>query len=98
MTAADPPRPIDRTDRDPTFFDKRVDAMLTLVTGQAGAEYDKALHRRAVDLYHALEDGSRSYSETWLLAIKTALIERGVLSEEEIGRKLAAIENHHNHG
>ena len=86
------PRPLDRADREPTFFDKRVDAVLSLITGQGTPAYDRAMHGRASDLYHTLENDSQSYAETWLLALKTVLIERGVLSEAEISRKLAAIQ------
>lgn len=91
------PRPLDRTDREPTFFDKRVDAVLSLLTGQGTDRYDKTLHQRAIELYHSLEDDSRSYAETWLLAIKTVLVERGLLSEAEIDRKLDAIVRAHDH-
>ena len=51
MAEKTPPRPIDRTDKEPTFFDKRVDAILSLVTGQGTDHYRVDLHKRAVELY-----------------------------------------------
>lgn len=93
MTNADlkAPRPIDRTDGEPTWFDKRVDAMLSLITGQAKGPYDPELHKRAVEFYAEFEDPSRSYAESWLLAIRAVLVEQGTLSETEIDARLNAV-------
>ena len=85
------PRPIDRTDGEPTWFDKRVDAILSLITGQAKGPYDPALHKRAVEFYAAYEDPSRSYAESWLLAIRAVLVEQGTLSETEIDARLDVV-------
>jgi len=87
------PRPIDRTDGEPTWFDKRVDAILSLITGQANGPYDPALHKRAVEFYAEYEDPSRSYAESWLLAIRAVLVEQGTLSEIEIDTRLDAVRN-----
>lgn len=89
------PRPIDRTDGEPTFFDKRIDAMLSLVTGQGTDSYRPDLHKRAVELYAGLEDPSRSYAESWLLAIRALMLEQGVLREDEIDRRLHALQRAH---
>ncbi len=93
MTNADlkAPRPIDRTDGEPTWFDKRVDAMLSLITGQAKGPYDPELHKRAVEFYAEFEDPSRSYAESWLLAIRAVLVEQGTLNETEIDARLNAV-------
>ncbi len=85
------PRPIDRADGEPTWFDKRVDAILSLITGQAKGPYDPALHKRAVEFYAEYEDPSRSYAESWLLAIRAVLVEQGTLSENEIDARLQAV-------
>jgi quercetin dioxygenase-like cupin family protein len=85
------PRPIDRTDGEPTWFDKRVDALLALVTGQGKGPYDPELHKRAVEFYAEYEDPSRSYAESWLLAIRATLVEKGTLSEDEIDARLDAV-------
>ena len=90
MNTITPPRPIDRTDGDPTWFDKRVDAMLSLITGQANGPYDADLHKRAVEFYAQFEDPARSYAESWLLAIRAVMVERGTLNEIEIDARLAA--------
>lgn len=95
MADKTPPRPIDRTDKEPTFFDKRVDAMLALVTGQGTDRYRPDLHRRAIELYAGFEDPARSYAESWLLAIRALMLEQGVLSAAEVDRRLHALEHCH---
>jgi len=85
------PRPIDRREGEPTFFDKRIDAMLSLVTGQGTANYRPDLHRRAIELYAGFEDPTRSYAEAWLLAIRALMLEQGVLRADEIDRRLQAM-------
>lgn len=93
MVEKSAPRPIDRTDGELTFFDKRIDAMLSLVTGQGTDHYQPDLHRRAIELYAGFEDPSRSYAESWLLAIRALMLEQGVLREDEIDHRLHAL--HH---
>jgi hypothetical protein len=85
------PRPTDRTDGEPTWFDKRVDAILSLITGQATGPYDPALHKRAVEFYAEHEDPSRSYAESWLLAIRAVLVEQGTLIETEIDERIEVV-------
>lgn len=89
------PRPIDRTDKEPSFFDKRVDAMLSLVTGQGTDRYQPELHKRAIELYASFEAPSRSTAESWLLAIRALMLEQGVLSAAEVDRRLHALGHHH---
>ena len=85
------PRPTDRTDGELTWFDKRVDAILSLITGQATGPYEPALHKRAVEFYAEHEDPSRSYAESWLLAIRSVLVEQGTLTETEIDVRIEVV-------
>jgi hypothetical protein len=85
------PRPTDRTDGELTWFDKRVDAILSLITGQATGPYDPALHKRAVEFYTEHEDPGRSYAESWLLAIRAVLVEQGTLTETEIDVRIEVV-------
>ncbi len=93
MADRNAPRPIDRTDGEPTFFDKRIDAMLSLVTGQGTTAYRPDLHKRAIELYSGFEDPTRSYAESWLLAIRALMLEQGVLREDEIDHRLHALQH-----
>ncbi len=77
--------------RNMAFFDRRVDAILSLITGQGTGKYDPDLQRRAIEHYNRFEDPARSASEAWILAIKALAVETGALSETEIEEKLAAV-------
>ena len=87
----DAPRPVDHSDGEPTWFDKRVDAILSLITGQFNELYDPAMHKRAVEFYAEHEDPSRSYAESWLLAIRAVLVEQGTLIETEIDARIEVV-------
>lgn len=89
--SATTPRPIDRRDGEATWFDKRVDAMLALITGQSKGPYNAKLHKRAVAFYAEYEDPSRSYAESWLMAIRAVLLDEGVLGENELDARLNAV-------
>ncbi len=77
--------------RNMAFFDRRVDAILSLLTGQGTDKYDPDLQRRAIAHYNRFEDPTRSASEAWILAIKALAVETGALDENEIEEKLAAV-------
>ncbi len=77
--------------RNMAFFDRRVDAILSLITGQGTDKYDPDLQRRAIEHYNRFEDPARSASESWILAIKALAVEIGTLDEDEIEEKLAAV-------
>ena len=73
------------------FFERRVDAILSLITGQGTDKFDPDLQRRAIEHYNRFEDPARSASESWILAIKALAVETGALDENEIEEKLAAV-------
>jgi hypothetical protein len=82
------PRPI-QEDRGRSFFDKRVDAMLAVLTGQtAGQTFRTDLQTRAAELYAKHESDTRSYAESWILAIRDVLLEDGVLNKDTIEARL----------
>ena len=83
-----PARPI-QEDRGRAFFDKHVDAMLAVLTGQSGGQTFRAdLQKRAAELYAKYESPDRSYAESWILAIRDVLLEDGVLSENAVDARL----------
>lgn len=89
--AATPDRPI-QEDRGRSFFDKRVDAMLAVLTGQhGGSTFRAGLQKRAAGLYAKYEDPSRTYAESWILAIRDVLLEDGVLDDATIDARLAEL-------
>lgn len=83
--------PPEEAGRNMAFFDRRVDAILSLITGQGTDEYDPNLQRRAIEHYNRFEDPARSTSESWILAIRALAVEIGTLDEKEIEEKIAAV-------
>lgn len=78
-----PAGPIDRTEHELTFFDKRVDALYVLLTGPAKAAFTFDEVRRTIEGLPEAEYLGLSYYERWLKAIALLLVEKGLV---EAGR------------
>jgi hypothetical protein len=83
--------PIDHEEHDPTFYEKRIDAMLMLSTSPKVHAFSVDALRRAIEENTADDYTKRGYYEKWLKAIRQLLIEQGVLSETEIIERIEAI-------
>jgi hypothetical protein len=82
---------IDHAGHDYTFWERRIDAMVYLLF-KKGVVRDWAEMRHQIeslgpDVYERL-----SYYERWAAAAAALMIERGVVSREELGRRLAELE------
>lgn len=81
---------IDRTEHEYSMWEKRIDALLVLLSRKQLIRVDE--HRRAVEglgpsAYEALR-----YYERWITAIEQLMVEKGVLTREEIDRKVKDLE------
>ncbi len=85
-----PGDPIDREERPLTGFERRVDALMMLMIGPAGAFRADAL-RRAIEEYNNHDYKHLSYYDKWVRALRILLVEQGVLSDEQIDAKMADI-------
>lgn len=83
-----PGGPIDRTERVLEPWEKRVDAMVRLLgsSGRGIIKVDEL--RRTIEGFGAEEYDRMTYYERWILAVSNLLLEKGVLTTEELGRKL----------
>ena len=86
-----PAGPIEIDEHQRTFFDQRVDAMMRLLAHPEHGYYTVDAMRRAIeslphDDYHSL-----GYYERWVRAIRELVVEKGLLSEDELSQKLAAL-------
>ncbi|MSO93881.1 MAG: nitrile hydratase subunit beta [Rhodospirillales bacterium] len=84
--------PVDRTDHDPEPWEMRVDAIMRLLT-------DKKRQIMTVDeLRRGIEDlgpgayDELNYYERWIASITNILIEKGVITVDELGRRMSAVE------
>lgn len=85
-----PAGPVDRNEHVLNFWEWRVDALVRLLFAK-GHLTDFAELRRAVedmghDVYNRL-----SYYERWAGSVATLMVEKGVLSQAEIDRRIAEI-------
>jgi hypothetical protein len=87
--------PVDRTEHDYAPWEKRVDAILRLLADS------KRKILRVDELRRGIEDlgpgayDELSYYERWIASISNMLIEKGVISIDELGRKMAEVEARH---
>ena len=87
-----PAGPVPRTEHDYSMWEKRVDAMLVLLSGKNPKlitvdELRKNIEAIGPDAYDKM-----SYYERWIHSIAQTLIQRGVISIEELGRKMADVD------
>ncbi len=84
--------PIDRSEHKYVLWEKRVDALLLLLANPKRDlvrvdELRKNIEAIGPDAYDKL-----SYYERWITSITNTLIERGVITSDELSRKMAAVE------
>ena len=80
--------PIDRAERDPEPWEKRVDALMQLLSAPDRRIIRVDELRRAIEGLGAEEYDRLGYYERWITAIARLLLEKGVLTTDELGRKL----------
>lgn len=75
---------------DYALWEKRVDALLVLLSARGLLKVDEL--RRAVEQLGPGAYDELSYYERWIAAIAQVMLERGVLTSDELGRRMAEIE------
>lgn len=73
-----------------SFFEKRVDAMMRLLSHPSRAIITTDQNRRAIESLPDYND--LSYYERWIKSMRILLVEKGVLEEEEITRRVKEIQ------
>src|SRR5215470_14736783 len=79
---------IERGQHDYALWEKRVDAMLVLLSSKKLITTDElrlGIETLGADAYERL-----SYYERWIASISRALVARGVITTDELGRRMAA--------
>jgi nitrile hydratase len=82
---------IDRTEHELTQFDKNVDALMYLLSHPSRRLIRVDELRRAIESFTPMQYASLSYYEKWLQAMHDLLVEKGVLTRDEVERKLAGL-------
>jgi hypothetical protein len=87
-------RPAGRCEQDDHSYEvweKRVDALMMLLWTRANALTVDELRRNIEELGPAAYD-ELGYYERWMHAVTQTLIQRGLISVDELGRKMAEVE------
>jgi hypothetical protein len=86
--------PIDRESQHAfEWWEKRVDAMLVLLSGKDRKLITVDELRRGIEELGPGAYENMSYYERWIHSITHALLEKGILSSDELGRKMAEVES-----
>jgi hypothetical protein len=87
-----PAGPIDKSEHELTFWEKRVDALMVLLAAPERQLLRVDATRRAIENLPPDAYDKMTYYERWMAAITEVLLSRGVLTSDELGRRLAEIE------
>jgi Nitrile hydratase beta subunit len=88
----EPAGPVERSEHDPAAWEKRVDAILRLLTDQKRRIMTVDELRRGIEELGPGAYDDLSYYERWIASIGENLLEKGVLTVDELGRKMAEVE------
>jgi len=85
-----PAGPVERTEHDYAHWEKRVDALMVLLSRQKLLRVDEL--RRQIEGLPPDAYDKMTYYERWIAAITRVLLERGVLTSDELGRRIAEVQ------
>jgi len=85
-----PAGPVARQEHDYALWEKRVDALMVLLAERQLLRVDQL--RRNIEALAPDAYDKMSYYERWIAAITLTLLQRGVLTSDELGRAMAEIE------
>ncbi len=83
--------PIEKTEHDLAMWEKRTDALLVLLASPEKRVIRVDELRRAIESLPPEQYETLSYYERWITAIETLLVEKGILTREEIDRKAESL-------
>jgi hypothetical protein len=81
---------VELTEHDYALWEKRVDALLVLLSSKGRMTVDEL--RRNTEGLGADSYDKMTYYERWIFAITQTLIQRGVVSIDELGRKISEVQ------
>jgi hypothetical protein len=85
-----PAGPVDRSEKDFELWEKRVEAMLAILTRNGFLTTDES--RRALESLGAEVYLNATYGERRALALANNVLHKGIITVDELARKLAEIE------
>ena len=82
---------VERTEHDYAQWERRVDAMAVLLGSEKILTVDE--RRKNIETLPPPDYDAMSYYERWVIALGQALIQRGLITTEELGRKMEDVCN-----
>ena len=93
-----PAGPVERSEHSYLLWEKRVDALLVVLSGKDRRLITVDELRRNIEALGPQAYDRMSYYERWIHSITQTLIQRGVITIDELGRKMAEVEQRHARG
>jgi len=87
----EPAGPLDRNEHPTTFFEKRIDAMLMLLTDARRRLIRVDEHRRTMEQFGPQLYWRLSYYERWLHSMTSLMLEKGVITRDELDARIAQL-------
>jgi hypothetical protein len=78
---------VERTEHDYADWERRVDAMAVLLNSRITVDE----RRRSIESLAPEDYDTMSYYERWVIALGQTLIQRGIITTEELGRKMEQV-------
>ena len=86
---------VERDEHDPSFAERRVDALMSLLMAPERAIFNVDEMRRTIESLPREIYERHDYYERWLLTIERLLVEKGVLTQAEIDGRVATLGKQH---
>ena len=87
-----PAGPVENSEHDFALWEKRVDALMMLLTQKDRHLLTVDELRRNIESIGGDAYETMSYYERWIFSITQTMIQRGVISIDELNRKMAEVE------
>mgnify|MGYP003323242790 CR=1 FL=1 len=84
---------IDRSEHEPTMTERRIDAMMILLRAKPRSFWVSDENRRTIESLEPTTYAESAYYERWVLAMKSLLLEKGILTEQEVDAKVAEVQS-----
>ena len=84
---------VEPTEHDYALWEKRVDALMVLLSNKNRRLLTVDELRRNIESLGADAYDKMTYYERWIYAITQTLIQRGVVTVDELGRKIKAVQD-----
>ena len=82
---------IDQSEHEPTMTERRIDAMMILLRAKPRSFWVSDENRRTIESLEPTTYAESAYYERWVLAMKSLLLEKGILTEAELEAKVSEV-------